>query len=82
MMRMNGLKTYTYYITHSLHFYALHIISSAVFLIAGKAFQMELFTRTQTGVLVLLFLVWGVVQIALAFFFATLFSKSRTALGR
>ncbi|OZJ06092.1 hypothetical protein BZG36_01131 [Bifiguratus adelaidae] len=80
MMKMNGLKVRTYYMTHYLHFYSLHVLSTLVFIIAGFACQMELFTRTQPGVYLLLFFIWGFTQNALAFFFAAFFNKNRTAL--
>ncbi|ORZ40503.1 hypothetical protein BCR44DRAFT_1425196 [Catenaria anguillulae PL171] len=54
MMVMNGLKSSTYFLAHALHFFFLHVVSSAVFLATGI--------------------------IALAFFLAAFFSKSRNAL--
>lgn len=81
MMEMNGLSSISYYVTHYIHFYILYIISIIFFIIAGFIFQMELFTQTQPGVYILLFFVWGHAQIALAFFFSSLFSRSRSALA-
>ncbi|TPX33602.1 hypothetical protein SmJEL517_g03582 [Synchytrium microbalum] len=80
MMKMNGLKSYTYYLTHYIHFYVLYIVSTAFFLIAGRLGRLDLFTRTSPGVLVFLFFTWGHVQVALAFFFGALFSRSQIAL--
>ncbi|TPX48095.1 hypothetical protein SeMB42_g01671 [Synchytrium endobioticum] len=80
MMRMNGLKSYTYYITHYIHFYILFIISTAFFLIVGRLSRLELFSRTGPGVLVFLFFTWGHVQVAMAFVFGALFSRSQIAL--
>ncbi|KAG0053436.1 hypothetical protein BGZ89_002912 [Linnemannia elongata] len=80
MMRMSGLKSITYYIAHYIHFYILHVISSIMFVIAGIAFRMPFFTKIEAGVFILLFFLWGHVQIALAFFLSCFFSKSRTAL--
>ncbi|KAG0345236.1 hypothetical protein BG004_003854 [Podila humilis] len=80
MMRMSGLKSFTYYVAHYIHFYILHIISSIMFIIAGVAFRMPFFTKVDPGVFILLFFFWGHVQIALAFFLSCFFSKSRTAL--
>ncbi|ORY27578.1 hypothetical protein BCR33DRAFT_725456, partial [Rhizoclosmatium globosum] len=62
MMKLNGLKAWTYYLSHYATFYVLYLFSTA------------------TGVLVLLFFIWGHNQIILAFFFSTLFSRSRIAL--
>ncbi|RUP48908.1 hypothetical protein BC936DRAFT_143659 [Jimgerdemannia flammicorona] len=80
MMRMNGLKSYTYYLTHYIHFYILHILSTIVFIGSGLVCHMEFFTRTDPGVYILLFFIWGHTQNALAFFLAVLFNKNRTAL--
>ncbi|KAI8927349.1 hypothetical protein BC831DRAFT_549185 [Entophlyctis helioformis] len=80
MMKMNGMKELSYYISHYIVFFILYVISTAIFLISGYVSKLTIFTVTETGVLILLFFLWGNVQIALAFFFATLFNKSRLAL--
>ncbi|RHZ90058.1 hypothetical protein Glove_8g107 [Diversispora epigaea] len=80
MMKMNGLKSFTYFLSHYIHFYTLHIITSIVFVVTGLFFKMEIFTKTQPGVYILLLFIWGHIEIALAFFFSCFFSKSRTAL--
>jgi hypothetical protein len=81
MMKMNGMKLWAYYLSHYVTFYALYAVSSLIFLITGKFSGLEFFTLTDSSVLILLFFVWGHVQIALAFLFSAIFSKSRTALG-
>ncbi|KAI8621977.1 P-loop containing nucleoside triphosphate hydrolase protein [Chytriomyces sp. MP71] len=80
MMKLNGLKTWTYYLSHYAVFYILYALSTLVFIIVGLKSRLTFFTQTEIGVLVLLFFIWGHVQIVLAFFFSTLFSKSRIAL--
>ncbi|KAG9307569.1 hypothetical protein G9A89_023134 [Geosiphon pyriformis] len=80
MMQMNGLKSYSYYLTHYIHFYSLHILTSIVFIVTGVLCKMEFFTLTQPAVYILLFFFWGHIQIALAFLLSIFFSKSRTAL--
>ncbi|KAI8919374.1 hypothetical protein DFJ77DRAFT_508257 [Powellomyces hirtus] len=80
MMRMNGLKVWTYWLAHYIHFYCLHVLASAVFLIVGTAARMEMFTRTSPAVLILVLFMWGHAQVALSFLMGSLFSKSRTAL--
>ncbi|KAJ3058532.1 hypothetical protein HK102_010453, partial [Quaeritorhiza haematococci] len=69
-----------YYLTHLVHFYSLHILSSLFFLITGFLCNLELFTRTAPAVLFVVWLVWGFAQIATAFVFSTVFDKARTAL--
>ncbi|TPX65501.1 hypothetical protein SpCBS45565_g05163 [Spizellomyces sp. 'palustris'] len=80
MMRMNGLKAWAYWLAHYVHFYCLHILSAAVFLIVGRAARMDMFTKTGPGVLILMMFMWGHAQVALAFVFGSMFSRSRTAL--
>ncbi|KAJ3196136.1 hypothetical protein HK101_009969 [Irineochytrium annulatum] len=80
MMRMNGMKSWAYFLSHYVTFFILFVVSSLIFLIAGRLSQLEFFTNTQLGVIILLFFVWGNVQIALAFFFTSIFNKNRTAL--
>ncbi|RIA88469.1 hypothetical protein C1645_826331 [Glomus cerebriforme] len=80
MMKMNGLKNFTYYLAHYIHFYTLHVITTLFFIITGLLFHMEIFTKTDPLVYIILFFIWGHVQIALAFLFTCFFSKSRTAL--
>ncbi|CAG8636281.1 17603_t:CDS:2 [Acaulospora morrowiae] len=78
MMQMNGLKSFTYYLTHYVHFYVLHILTTLIFVIAGLLFKMEIFTQTQPGVYIILLFIWGHVEIAMSFLFTCFFSKSRT----
>ncbi|KAJ3287188.1 hypothetical protein HDU79_005878 [Rhizoclosmatium sp. JEL0117] len=80
MMKLNGLKGWTYYLSHYVTFYILYIFSTAVFLIVGSRSSLTFFTQTQTAVLILIFFIWGHIQIVLSFLFSTLFSRSRIAL--
>ncbi|KAJ3199536.1 hypothetical protein HDU67_002717, partial [Dinochytrium kinnereticum] len=73
-------RIWAYYLTNYVTFYILFAASTIVFLLAGRFSRLEFFTVTQPAVLIILFFLWGHVQIALAFFFASLFSKSRIAL--
>ena len=88
MMKMNGMKTFPYYISHYgilyltiVTFFVLYCVSTFIFLVSGYVGKLTLFTLTQTGLLVWMFFLWGHNQIALAFFFATFFNKSRFALS-
>ena len=80
MMKMNGLKLSYYYITHYLHFFFMHTISSSVFLITGAAFSLEFFVKSSAGIYLILIFLWGNVQIAMAFLLSVFFSKARVAL--
>ncbi|KAI8894334.1 hypothetical protein BC833DRAFT_634258, partial [Globomyces pollinis-pini] len=80
MMRMNGMKSWSYYLSHYVVMLILYCISALIFLLTGYFFKLTFFTITSPLVLAVIMFIWGNVQIALAFFFATLFNKSRTAL--
>jgi hypothetical protein len=80
MMKMNGMRTWAYYLSHYLTFFVLYTISALIFLISGGVAKMTMFTLTDKGLLALLFFLWGQNQISLAFFFSNLFNKSRFAL--
>ena len=80
MMRMNGMKTWAYYLSHYVTFFTLFAVSSTVFLASGVVSGLTLFTRTDPLLLAFLFAVWGNVQIAMAFSLSTIFNKGRIAL--
>ncbi|KNE54506.1 hypothetical protein AMAG_00477 [Allomyces macrogynus ATCC 38327] len=80
MMKMNGLHEGIYWLAHALHFYVLHIICVVVFILTGLAFKLDFFTRTDAGVYIVLFILWGTAQVAVSFFLSAFFSKSRNAL--
>jgi ABC-type multidrug transport system fused ATPase/permease subunit len=80
MMRMNGMRNFAYYFSHFVTFLILYIVSAIIFIITGFATKLTMFTVNDLGLLVILFMIWGVAQIAMAFFFSTLFNKSRIAL--
>ena len=75
MMKMNGMKEWTYYISHYVTFTILYWISILAFMIAGTAMKISLFTLTSKSVLILIFFIWGNNLISLAFFFASFFSR-------
>ncbi|KAI3643918.1 hypothetical protein MP228_010082 [Amoeboaphelidium protococcarum] len=80
MMRMHGLSSLQYYLTHYLHFMTLQIGTSIVFIISGFIFQLSLFTQNEIGVLIVLLLVWANTMVLLSFLLSLLFNKSRPAL--
>ncbi|KAI9326319.1 hypothetical protein BDR26DRAFT_877523 [Obelidium mucronatum] len=80
MMKMNGVKSWAYYISHYITFFLLFLVSTTVFIVVGYLTKLDMFKRTAPSVLIVFFLLWGNVQISLAFLLSTLFSKSRIAL--
>ena len=77
----NGLKSWVYYASEYVHFYILHIFSTAIFIITGIITRLDFFLNTDPGAYVLIFFIWGHTQIALAFFLSAFFSRSRVALS-
>lgn len=80
MMRMHGLSTFTYYLTHYLHFFTLQIISSIIFVISGAIFQLKFFIGTDPGVYLILLFLWANTMVVLSFVLSLFFKKSRFAL--
>ncbi|KAJ3000158.1 hypothetical protein HDV02_000441 [Globomyces sp. JEL0801] len=77
---INGLGSLNgYYISSYVTFYILYLTSMIVFLVTGYATNLDLFTKTEPGLLILLFMLWGKVQVALAFLFSSIFSTSSVA---
>lgn len=68
-----------YYISTYVTFYINYCISSSLFLITGYIFNLDLFRKTAIGILILVLLLWGHVQICLAFVFNAIFRSSSIA---
>jgi hypothetical protein len=60
-------------------FYINFCASSFVFLATGYGVGLQFFTETSLGILILALLIWGHIQVALAFVFSTLFRNSSIA---
>ncbi|CAG8546687.1 16969_t:CDS:10 [Funneliformis caledonium] len=73
IMKMNGLKSFAYYLTHYIHFYTLHIITSIVFVITGLFFRMEIFTKSQPSVFIILLFIWVLCGVIVSLVTASLF---------
>jgi hypothetical protein len=80
MMRMHGLTSGVYYLSHYIHFMILQVFCSIVFIIAGVIFRLKFFTETDPGVFIILLLVWANAMVAISFVLSLLFNKSRLAL--
>jgi len=68
-----------YWLISFLYNFVIFLIITLVVILVGAAFQLRFFTLTNPGIIVLLFLTWGINQICFAFFLSPFFSKSRTA---
>jgi len=62
-----------------LYNFVIFFIITLVVILVGAAFQLRFFTLTRPGIIILLFLTWGINQICFAIFLSPFFSKSRTA---
>eukprot|EP00842_Homolaphlyctis_polyrhiza_P003285 jgi/Hompol1/3958/HPOL_006852-RA len=83
MMRMNGLgHPFAYYAAEYATFFVNFAVSTLLFWGFGALTSLELFTRTSWSVLLVIFFLWGNVQVTLAMFFNALFRQSRIALSK
>ncbi|TPX55599.1 hypothetical protein PhCBS80983_g05191 [Powellomyces hirtus] len=80
MMKMNGLKSSVYYMSHYITFFLLYCISAAIFLASGAATKLDMFVKTEVTVLIILLVLWGAVQVAMALFFSSFFDRAQNAL--
>ncbi|KAJ3013234.1 hypothetical protein HKX48_005863 [Thoreauomyces humboldtii] len=80
MMRMNGMKSPVYYASQYITFFVLYCISALIFLAAGYATRLDMFVKTDISVLIIVLLLWGAVQVAMALFFAAFFDRGQNAL--
>ncbi|KAL2915890.1 hypothetical protein HK105_204591 [Polyrhizophydium stewartii] len=81
MLRMNGLGSpFAYYLAEYVTFFATSIVSTAIFWGCGAATSLELFSRTEWSVLLILLVLWSNVQVTLAMFFNAISRQSRIAL--
>jgi len=80
MMKMNGMKSITYYITVYLTNLILSLISMFCFCFTGLIFGMELFVQTEMKLLALEFFLWSNVTVILSFLISLFFKKNSSAL--
>jgi hypothetical protein len=80
MMKMNGMRISSYWLIYALFNFLLAVITNLVFFFLG-AFVLDtpFFTKTSTGLLVVVALGWILAQIGLAAFLQTLLDKARSA---
>ncbi|RKO85831.1 hypothetical protein BDK51DRAFT_32114 [Blyttiomyces helicus] len=65
MMQMHGMKSSTYYVSQYITLFLLYLLSAIVFLVFvfGHLAKISMFVNTQGAVLIILFLLWGNVQV-------------------
>ncbi|KAF9429270.1 hypothetical protein BGZ76_001576 [Entomortierella beljakovae] len=79
MMAMNGLKSGSYFLAHYLEFMSMQLILSLFFCLAATAIGSQLIHKTNPLIIVVLLVFWAHVQVCLAFFATSFFSKTRRA---
>ncbi|KAI9327884.1 hypothetical protein BDR26DRAFT_874694 [Obelidium mucronatum] len=77
----NGIKTWIYSLSQFISFFVIYAISATVFAVSGYSFKLQIFTMTSPGVLFVLLLVWGLVQISMSFVIASVCQRSSMALA-
>ncbi|KAG4100115.1 hypothetical protein H8356DRAFT_1036252 [Neocallimastix lanati (nom. inval.)] len=80
MMKMNGMKSRTYYISVYITNLILSIISMLCFNVVGYISGLKFFVRTEWTLLLLEFFVWANVQVVLSFLLSFFFKKNGSAL--
>ena len=80
MMKMNGMKSRTYYITVYLTNLFLSMLSMTFFNLAGYLCGFDLFVRTDWRILVIEFFLWSNIIVILSYFFSIFFKKNGSAL--
>jgi len=79
MMKIMGLSMTSYWVITYLLFLILSLCVVAIITATGAAFLVPFFRVVNPFIYLLLFVLWANAQIALGFFFSTLFNKQRTA---
>ncbi|CAG8542836.1 5920_t:CDS:10, partial [Ambispora gerdemannii] len=80
IMKMSGLSTFKHTLGHYLEFAIMQTISCLVFYLTGFVLEFTIFTRTDPCIILLYFLIWINIQVAMGFLFSVFFSKTRRAL--
>jgi len=80
MMKMMGLNMSMYWLITFLYDFFLYLLQFIITLVICLAFRVRFFSYTNFGIILLLFLGWGLSQIGMAFFLSVLFSSTRTAI--
>ncbi|GIL71728.1 hypothetical protein Vretimale_837 [Volvox reticuliferus] len=79
MMKMHGLGDGAYWLVTYLWYLLLYIIYIIIFILFGAAIGLEIFRRTNLGVQIIFYFLFGNNMIALAFMLSSFFSSSRTS---
>eukprot|EP00197_Chlamydomonas_leiostraca_P015638 CAMPEP_0202869032 /NCGR_PEP_ID=MMETSP1391-20130828/11649_1 /ASSEMBLY_ACC=CAM_ASM_000867 /TAXON_ID=1034604 /ORGANISM="Chlamydomonas leiostraca, Strain SAG 11-49" /LENGTH=840 /DNA_ID=CAMNT_0049549279 /DNA_START=91 /DNA_END=2610 /DNA_ORIENTATION=+ len=79
MMKMHGLGDVAYWTVTYLWFLLLYIVYIAIFIIFGAAINLKMFRRTNLGIQIIFYLLFGNCMIAFSFLLSSLFSTTRTA---
>lgn len=79
-MKINGMKMKYYWLVNFSFFLGIYLITAIVFwLTAAFGFGMNFFVKTDWRLLALIYLGWGLCQVALSFFFSVFINNSQTA---
>ena len=79
MMKMHGLGDAAYWLITYCWYQFLYLIYMGIFLIIGYGVQLQYFTRTSPGILIIFFFLQGQCMIAFAFLLSSLFSSALVA---
>ncbi|KXZ51666.1 hypothetical protein GPECTOR_11g119 [Gonium pectorale] len=79
MMKMHGLGDGAYWLITYLWNLLLYVVYMIIFIVFGAGVGLEIFRRTNMGVQIIFYFLFGNCMIAFAFMLSSLFSSSRTS---
>lgn len=83
IMKINGMKMRYYWLSNFTFNFLLYSVTMLVFNLVGSiGLNLSLFTDTSPALLFIIFLGWGLCQVAMAFFFQAFLSNARSATSK
>ncbi len=80
IMKINGLKMRFYWLANFIFNFVMYLVTMLIFnLVGGFALKLSLFTDTNIILLLLIYIGWGLCQVAMAFFFQAFLTNARSA---
>jgi ATP-binding cassette subfamily A (ABC1) protein 3 len=79
-MKTNGLKMFNYWLINGVYNFISYLFTAILFFIFGRyVFDLDFFSNTHVIFFVILFIVWGLCQVSLSMFYASVFSSAQSA---
>jgi hypothetical protein len=83
IMKINGMKMRFYWLSNFAFNFALYSITMTIFnIFGGPVLKLSLFTSTNFYLLLIIYIGWGLCQVAMSFFFQAFLSNARSATSK